>query len=101
MILPKKLVFAHTQFITKQTSQSFLTCGPWKVFGADPIFFFFSNEDFFPFFAAKLGLFTISLFIYVCNKTLKLNSKNRKTKKKKFYRIGYWAGIHIVARGNF
>jgi len=36
------------------------------------------------FFAAKLGHFTISDFFSTCNKTLKLNSENRKTKKKSF-----------------
>jgi len=35
----------------------------------------------FPFFAAKLGHFIINIF-NIYNKTLKLNSKNRKTKKK-------------------
>jgi len=37
-----------------------------------------------PFFAVKLGHFTISDFFSICNKTLKLNSENWKTKKKSF-----------------
>jgi len=51
---------------------------------AHPIkLFFFANEEFLRFFAAKLGHFTISDFFSTCNKTLKLNSKNLKRKKKK------------------
>jgi len=42
-----------------------------------------------PIYAAMLGHFSMSDFFSICNKTLKLNSKNWKTKKKKFYRIGY------------
>jgi len=55
---------------------------------ANPIkLFFFANEEFFCFFAAKLGHFIIKVFFSLYNITLKLNSKNRKMKKKKFYRI--------------
>ncbi len=40
-------------------------------------------------FAAKLGHFIFNTFSYELQ-ILKLNSKNWKTKKNKFYMIGYW-----------
>jgi len=48
---------------------------------ADPVkLFFFTNEEFF---AAKIGHLIINYFFNIL-KTLKLNSENRKTKKKVF-----------------
>ncbi len=47
------------------------------------ILFSLLSKNFFVF-VAKLGHFTISDFFPMCNKTLKLNSENRKTKKKSF-----------------
>jgi len=46
---------------------------------ADPIkLFFFSNEEFLCFFAAKLGHFTFSDFFSICNKTAKIGKRRKK-----------------------
>jgi len=55
---------------------------------ADPIKLFFANGEFLCFLLLSLAILLLMIF-YICNKTLKLNSKNWKMKKKKFYRIGY------------
>jgi len=56
---------------------------------ANPIkLFFFANKESLRFLLLS-KVILLSIFFLICNRTLKLNSKNRKTKKKKFYRIGY------------
>jgi len=57
---------------------------------ADPIkLFFFANKEFLHF--SLLSQAILSTYIFsMCNKTVKLNRENQKTKIKKVYRIGSW-----------
>jgi len=64
----------------------FLRLGPV----ADPIkLFFFDNKEFLRFLLLS-WVILLSVIFSICNKTLKLSSEKQKSKKKKFYRIGYW-----------
>jgi len=83
--------------LKKKTSKTCLKYIDWNFSPVtDPIkLFFFANEEFLRF--SLLGRsFYNKWFLSVCNKTLKLNIKNRKKKKKKFYRIDYWYIINHV-----
>ncbi len=56
--------------------------------GVDPIeLFFFASKEFLHFLLLS-EVILLSLIFSICNKTLKLNNENMKTKKKEFHRIG-------------